>query len=143
MKDQGKELKVCKKIIGYVANALYLWALMQDAPSGPFTRRRAETNFKKESSLRMASEWLEWEAKQRGITIRQELNETEKRMGERRLPVDGFHGQNRTVFQFQGMPPTHPPIHPLTPLPTLLPSLSLTHIHTHTQTQASTRARSL
>ena len=51
----------------------------------------------------MASEWLEWEAKQRGITIRHQLNDTEKRIGERRLRVDGIHDQSRTVFQFQGM----------------------------------------
>ena len=82
MKDQGKEPKVCEKIIGYDANALYLWALMQDAPFGPFTRRREVTNFKKESSLRMASEWLEWEAKQRNIQIRHRLNDREKRIGD-------------------------------------------------------------
>ena len=56
MKDQGKEPKVCEKIIGYDANALYLWALVQDAPTGSHTRRREETNFKKETSVRMADE---------------------------------------------------------------------------------------
>ena len=37
-----------KKIVGYDANALYLWAIMQDMPTGSFTRRREETGFKKE-----------------------------------------------------------------------------------------------
>ena len=115
MKDHEKEPKVCEKIIGYDANALYLWALMQEAPTGTFTRRREETNFNKESSVRMANEWLKWEAKQRNIQIRHRLNDTEKRIGDRQLPVDGFHSQSRTVFQFQGMycttplPPSPPP----------------------------------
>ena len=52
--DQGKEPKMCQKIVGYDANALYLWAIMQNMPTGSFTRRREETNFKKESSTKMA-----------------------------------------------------------------------------------------
>ena len=48
----------------------------------------------------MATEWLEWEAKQRKIYIRHELKSTEKRIGDKRLPVDGFHGPTQTVFQF-------------------------------------------
>ena len=63
MKNQGKQLNVCKKILGYHANALYLWAIMQDMPTGSFTRRREKTGFKKESSVRMVTGWLEWEAK--------------------------------------------------------------------------------
>ena len=44
MKDQGKQAKTCHKIVGYDANALiYLWATMQDMPTGSFTRRREET----------------------------------------------------------------------------------------------------
>ncbi|KAK3705281.1 hypothetical protein QZH41_008170 [Actinostola sp. cb2023] len=112
MKAQGKEAKDCQKIVGFDANALYLGAVMQDMPTGPFTRRififififilyitrREETGFKK----KMATEWLEREAEQRKITIRHQVNDTEKRIGERRLPVDGFHGPSQTVFQFHG-----------------------------------------
>ena len=102
MRAQGRDPKVCQKIVGYDANALYLWAIMQDMPTGPFTRRRAETGFKVERSTKMAEKWLEWEAYQRGIRIRHQINDTEKRIGERRLPVDGFHGPTQTVFQFHG-----------------------------------------
>ncbi|CAH3132563.1 unnamed protein product [Porites lobata] len=102
--DQGKEPKMCQKIVGYDANALYLWAIMQNMPTGSFTRRREETNFKKESSTKMATEWLEWKAHEGGIFIRHQMNNTEKRIGERRLPVDGFHGPSHTVFQFHGLP---------------------------------------
>ncbi|CAB4002579.1 Hypothetical predicted protein [Paramuricea clavata] len=50
----------------------------------------------------MAIEWLEWEARQRDIQIRHEYNNTEKRIGSRRLPVDDFHAESQTVFQFHG-----------------------------------------
>ena len=34
--------KTCRSIVGYDANALYPWALMQDMPTGWYTRRREE-----------------------------------------------------------------------------------------------------
>lgn len=100
--ELGDEAKLCQKIVGYDANALYLWAIMQQMPTGSYTRRREETGFKKESSIKMATEWLEWEAEQRGIQIRHQMNGTEKRIGDRRLPVDGFHADSNTIFQFHG-----------------------------------------
>ena len=107
---KGKEAKLCENIVGYNANAalygvvmqLYLWAIMQDMPTGSYSRRREETNFKRESSSRMADDWIQWEAKERGIRIRYQLNQTEKRIGDRQLPVDGFHKESQTVFQFHG-----------------------------------------
>ena len=102
MEAKGQVPKECQKILGYDANALYLWAIMQDMPTGSYTRRRAETDFKPEHSRKMADEWLAWEVEQRGIQIRHQLNDTEKRIGARRLPVDGFDSENQTVFQFHG-----------------------------------------
>ncbi|KAL9973270.1 hypothetical protein ACROYT_G019700 [Oculina patagonica] len=102
MTAQGKEAKMCQKIVGYDANALYLWAIMQNMPTGSFTRRREETGFKRESSSKMATQWLEWEAQDRGIYIRHQMNDKEKRVGERRIPLDGFHAPSQTVFQFHG-----------------------------------------
>ena len=40
----GRE--TCRKIDEYDANALYLWALMQDMPTGWYTRRREENEFR-------------------------------------------------------------------------------------------------
>ena len=37
--------ETCRSIVGYDANALYLWALMQDMPTGWYMRRRAENGF--------------------------------------------------------------------------------------------------
>ncbi|XP_031572492.1 uncharacterized protein LOC116306555 [Actinia tenebrosa] len=100
MRAKGIEPKTCQKIVGLDANALYLGCIMADQPTGSFTRRREETGFQKESSVKMVSEWLEWEAETRGIPIRHQVNDVEKRIGARKLPVDGFHGPSQTVFQF-------------------------------------------
>ena len=60
--EEGEAAKPCEKIVGYDANALYLWALMQDLPTGSYTRRLADNEFKPKSSVRMAIEWLDWVA---------------------------------------------------------------------------------
>ena len=88
--EEGEAAKLCEKIVGYDANALYLWPLMQNMPTGSYTRRLAENEFKPKSSIKMAIEWLEWVAHQDRIHIRHQLNSTEKRIGDRKLPVDGL-----------------------------------------------------
>ena len=88
--EEGEAAKLCEKIVGYDANALYLWPLMQNMPTGSYTRRLAENEFKPKSSIKMAIEWLEWVAHQDRIYIRHQLNSTEKRIGDRKLPVDGL-----------------------------------------------------
>jgi len=60
-------------------------------PTGSYTRRMAENEFKPKGSIRMAIEWLEWMAHKEGIYIRNQLNSTEKRIGGRKLLVDGFN----------------------------------------------------
>ena len=100
--EEGEAAKLCEKIIGYDANALYLWALMEDMPTGSYTRRLAEHEFKPKSSIKLAIQWLEWVAHQDRIHIRHQLNNTEKCIGHRKLPVDGFNFESQTVYQFQG-----------------------------------------
>ena len=96
---------VCKKIVGFDANALYLWALMQNMPTGLFVRRKAEQDFKPIMSQKygaMATEWLEWEARSKGVHIVHQFNGTEKRVGTRKLPVDGFCRETNTVLNVHG-----------------------------------------
>ena len=57
--EKGQAAKLCEKIVGYDANALYLWVLTQNMPTGSYTRRLAESQFKPKSSVRMAIEWLD------------------------------------------------------------------------------------
>ena len=57
MRKKGQEPR--KKIVGYDANALYLWAMIQPMPTGQYTRRLESDGFKKQWSGKMAIEWLE------------------------------------------------------------------------------------
>ena len=102
MKAMGHDPKFCEKVLGYDANALYLWAIMQAMPTGSYSRRMADDGFKIRRSARMAIDWLEWQAHQRHVGIRHKYNNTEKRIGSRRLPVDGYCSETHTVFQFHG-----------------------------------------
>ena len=97
----GEEL--CRAIVGYDANALYLWALMQDMPTGWYTRRREENGFRPQQAQpfgQMAVQWLNRESERTGLSIRHQVNGREKRIG--KLPVDGWCAQTRTAYQFHG-----------------------------------------
>ncbi|XP_078681482.1 uncharacterized protein LOC144916278 [Branchiostoma floridae x Branchiostoma belcheri] len=106
MAGQSRLPKPCQKVIGFDANALYLWAVGQQMPTEYYIRRQAETGFVKEYSAssrgRMAKAWLDWVAHKYGIAIRHKFNNTEKRIGHRRIPVDGYCSQTGQIFQFHG-----------------------------------------
>ncbi|ELU17621.1 hypothetical protein CAPTEDRAFT_207935 [Capitella teleta] len=84
--------KMTQTISGYDANALYLWALMQEIPTGYYAVRRASNNFRRETLMyysTVCAEWLDCLSVLNKITIDHYLNtDYEKRIGPRRLPVD-------------------------------------------------------
>ena len=95
--------ETCRSIVGYDANALYLWAIMQDMPTGWYVRRREETGFRPQQAQpygQMAIQWLTRESDRTGCTIRHQGNGHEKRIG--KLPVDGWCAQTHTAYQFHG-----------------------------------------
>ena len=95
--------ELCRSIVGYDANALYLWAIMQDMPTGWYTRRREENKFRPQQAQpygQMAIQWLTRESERTGCTIRHQGNGREKRIG--KLPVDGWCAETRTAYQFHG-----------------------------------------
>ena len=97
----GSEL--CRKIVGYDANALYLWAIMHDMPTGWYTRRREENKFRPQQAQpygQMAAQWLTSVSFTTGHTIRHQSNGREKRVG--KLLVDGWCAETRTAYQFHG-----------------------------------------
>ncbi len=103
--DYGEEAKMCQGVTGFDCNALYLWALTQDMPTGWFVRRKAEDDFEPKKShpqSRDAVEWLEWTMAKQGIEIRHAFNGKEKRLGRRQLPVDGWCKATQTVYQYHG-----------------------------------------
>ena len=80
-KIRGEE--TCRSIVGYDANALYLWALMQDMHTGWYTRRREEKQFRPQQaqpSGQMAVQCLTWESAKNGCAIRHQVNGREKRI---------------------------------------------------------------
>ena len=95
--------EACRTVMGYDANALYLWAIMQDMPTGWYTRRREENEFRPQQVQpfgQMAVQWLTCESERTGLNIRHQVNGREKRIGN--LPVDGWCAQTRTAYQFHG-----------------------------------------
>ena len=101
--DYGEGSRLCQSIVGFDANALYLWAIIQYMPVGWYRRRRAENNFRPESAQlhgQMAVEWLTREAARTGRDIRHQVNGREKRIG--KLPVDGWCSETNTAYQFHG-----------------------------------------
>ena len=97
----GSEL--CRKIVGYDANALYLWAIIQDLPTGWYTRRREENKFRPQQAQpygQMAAQWLTSVSSRSGRIIRHQSNGREKRVG--KLLVDGWCTVTRTAYQFHG-----------------------------------------
>ena len=103
LNEYGKAARPCRSIVGYDANAQYLWSLMQDMPMGWYTRRRVEKDFRPESAQlygQMAAEWLTWESERTGLSIRHQINGREKRIGKHR--VDGWCSETKTDYQFHG-----------------------------------------
>ena len=100
--------KVCQKIVGFDPNALYLACLASDMPAGHYARwlpTKTEGFFTvRRSNTHIADQLLEWQAHLTGVSLRHQGNHTEKRIGDRRLPVDGFAmvGGHPTVFEFKG-----------------------------------------
>ena len=98
---RNNESKPCKKIVGYEANALYLWALKQDMPTGPFTIRKREDNFRlvKRDRYLKAFYYLEWLKRKNNLNIEHYFNAgREFRIGPYR--VDGFDKENKKVYEF-------------------------------------------
>ena len=95
--------ETCRSVVGYDANALYLWALMQDMPCGWYTRRREEKRFQPQQAQlygQMAAQWLTSVSYTTGRTIRHQSNGREKRVD--KLLVDGWCAETRTAYQFHG-----------------------------------------
>ena len=90
-------------IVGFDANALYLWCIDQAMPTGPFVRRRLVDNFKpqKRDKYTLMFDWMDYPNHSQGLHIRYKLNTgKEKKIGP--YPVDGYDVNINTVYQFHG-----------------------------------------
>jgi G:T-mismatch repair DNA endonuclease (very short patch repair protein) len=99
------ESELCKGIAGYDANALYLWSLSQMMPTGWYIRRRETNGFKLEDTFKQSkqgTEWLKWLKHSQGLNLISAINSREKRLGRRRIPVDGWDASTNTAYQYHG-----------------------------------------
>ena len=105
-KIRGQDGKDVETLEGFDANALYLFALMQNMPCGTPVVRRKEDNFAPQRRRGryglLAREWLEWESCESGRPVRHRYNGGEQRLGKRNLPVDGWDPRTKTAYQFHG-----------------------------------------
>ena len=95
--------ETCRSIVGYDANALYLWALMQDMPCGWYTRPREGQRFRPQRAQpygQMPAQWLTWVSIKTGRDIPHQTIGREKRID--KLLVDGWCAETRTAYQFHG-----------------------------------------
>ena len=107
--DYGDQALTCSSIHGFDANSLYPWAMAQDLPVGPCVSRR-EPDYRIATSGEdwktysdASLEWIQYESHTRGnIRIQHEGNGPEVRLGTKHIPVDGFHNESNTVYQYNG-----------------------------------------
>ena len=94
--------KPCQKIIGYDANALYLWTIGQDFPAGYPLIHRQEKFFVCEFPQFSGGcrDWIDWLSHDRNIDIQSAFHGGEKTIGP--YKVDGFCSKLNTVFEFYG-----------------------------------------
>ena len=100
-KIKGKHL--CKKVIGFDANALYLSCVGRAMPIGYYSLREKKNGYKRETNYsNEAVQWLEYLKRNLKIDIRHVLNSPH---GEKRISnysVDGFCHSNNTIYEYYG-----------------------------------------
>ncbi len=100
--------KVCKKILGWDCNALYLYCISQIMPSGYMIVRKAENNFRVEKDERYLAmfHWMDYVAKKKNIKIVHSLNNGGKEVYVPPYRLDGFtaarNNQKPIAFEFCG-----------------------------------------
>ena len=91
-----------QRVVGYDANALYLWALSPPMPVGLFTTWiTCRDGLEPTKSWHVADEWLAWV----GCSLtyfRSWLDQGEKRIRPRQLPVDCYDAASQTAYRFHG-----------------------------------------
>ena len=98
----GNEAKDCKKIIGFDANSLYLWALAQEIPTGPYVVRESKNYFQPQFLYNdgIATCYLEYVSEQRQVFIQHALNGSEKTI--KHYKLDGYIPATDTCIEFLG-----------------------------------------
>ena len=98
-----KNREVCKKIIGYDANSLYLCCIAQDMPTGFYSLREKSNNYKKSTRYsNQALQWLTYLNHEKGKFIKHAENSIHGEVRIENFIVDGFEKNTNTVYEFYG-----------------------------------------
>ena len=98
---KGKNL--CKSIVGYDCNSMYLHCTGMKMPTSYYTLREKDSNYEIQTPYSKESlQWLDYVAKEMNVKIRHAENNPngEKRIGNYR--VDGFCEESKSVFEYYG-----------------------------------------
>ena len=102
---QIKDPETCRKCLGVDANALYLFAIQQENPTGYFVRYKESENFKPDPCSKYglaAYQWLSWISDKENKFIQRKFNKGEKRLTDQSIPIDSFIEETNEVLQFDG-----------------------------------------
>ena len=98
-----KNKDLCKKVIGYDANSLYLWCIAQDMPTGFYSLREKSNNFRKATRYsKQAIQWLTYLNNEKGIFIKHSENSIHGEVRIENYIVDGFEEETATIYEFYG-----------------------------------------
>ena len=88
-------------MLGFDANALYLYCLGQKMPTGWYTIQDESDGYKKhEKYSKQSIQWLDHVMKTKNIHIKHAENRGERRIDN--YLVDGYDEVNNTVYEFHG-----------------------------------------
>ena len=92
---------LCKKVIGYDANSLYLYCVALEMPTGFYSLLEKKNNY--EQDVRYSRESIQWREhvmEHDNVEIRHAENGGEMRIGN--FVVDGCDVTNRVVYEYHG-----------------------------------------
>ncbi len=100
-KIKGIVDNLCRCVLGFDANALYLYCIGKKMPTGWYTIQSEVDGYKKQEKYsRQSIQWLEYMMRTNDIHIRHAENGGEHRINN--FSVDGFDEDNNTVYEFHG-----------------------------------------
>ncbi len=96
------EIRRAKKVVGYDANALYLWAIGQEMPEGMFVTRKSENDFRPQirDKYMQSFNWFTYLNQYEGKRILHQRNNGKE--SDSTLPGRRFDSKENTVYQFHG-----------------------------------------
>ena len=98
-KIKGKDL--CKKIIGFDANSLYLSCTAKDLPTGKYDLREKKDGYKKQTAYsKQAIQWIEHLIRETGHDIRHAENSPHQEFRVGNHSVDGYCEATNTIYEF-------------------------------------------